>query len=150
MNKHIKFIDIKSEVPIVRFMLHDGTEGYAIIDSGSEITSFDTEFVKKNKEQVTIHKTESKMNIVGLNDNVNTPVTKLDAIIMFSDDGLTQVHIKDAMIYRLDVINANLKMTYKIDIKITAIIGSDVLSQTNAILDYKKKEMILDDDLFSQ
>jgi len=149
MHKHIKFIDIKSDVPIVRFMLHDGAEGYAIVDSGSEITSFDTEFINNHKDQVTVHKTESKMNIVGLNDNISTPVTKLDAAIMFSSDGISKVHIKDAMIYRLDVINFNLRLTYKTDIKISAIIGSDVLSKIRAVLDYQNKELILNDDLLS-
>ena len=148
MSRKIKFVDMKSEVPIVKYSLFDGTEGFAILDTGSEITSFDSNFVKEHKETFETHKTKFKINVVGLHNSADKTIIKASAQLMFHDElGIIFMPINDALLFSLDNVNENLKQQYHSDIKVSAILGSDFFAKHKIKIDFNEKMMIFNDDI---
>lgn len=155
VRKIIKFVDCKSEVPIVEFILGNGEPAYAVVDSGSEITLFDYSLVLgEHKSEFPIKKTRNKMTFVGIQKDTETPVVKTTPTLRFldSDDESKYLYVKvdDGMFISLKNLTEHLKDQYGTDMTVSAIIGSDVLNRLNAEVNYKNKEMIIDYDLSCQ
>ena len=135
----IPFHNSKTEVPIVKFYLDNGYEGFAVIDSGSESTVFDKDIIKQNKKSFTLDVTQDKMNLVGVaNDQSAVPVVYAKANISF---GAVSIEV-NGMVVPLTHITQHCKELGE-DIVISAIIGSDTLTKYGVKLNYNKKEMVI-------
>lgn len=141
----IPFVCYDSKVPVVKFYLADGTEGYALVDTGSESTVFDKTWIKDNKKAVQIEITENKLNTISFAGDKDIPIIRVKSSVIFEPKD-TSVFILDlsGMVMDLSGINKHLEQR---GITISAIIGADALSYYGAKLDFNKRQMILDYDL---
>ena len=137
MKREIKFVDNKTNVPIVKFNLPSGAEGYAIVDSGSESSLLDYDFVKSNKDEFNVNHTAYMVNLIGIKSKAENPLVEADGIICLDE---IQIPIQKAMLINL----SSLKEQVGFDIH--GIIGSDVLSTIKAKIDYKNNVLVINTD----
>ena len=130
----------KTLVPIIKFKLIGGKEGYGIVDTGSESTAFDLQFVKKNKALFTIETTDKTMNLVGVSHNNDTQVIYATAHITFKESPDADIKIKGLV---LDLSH----ITSSIGHSPAALFGSDTLSKIRAKVNYDRKYLSLYYDL---
>ena len=153
MREAIKFEECNSEVPVVKFMLSNGTSAYAIIDTGSESTLFDFQLIKENKNEFPLNKTRSKINFVGLQDSSETALINTSPTLRFlnkeNNSDYLSVKVENGIVLNLSNINEHLKRQDNTNISISSVLGSDLLTSLNAKIDYKNKEMIINYDLSS-
>ena len=155
MRKIIKFVDCKSDVPIVKFILGNGDTAYAVVDTGSETTLFDFDLlIEGHKSEFPLKKTKKKINFVGIQNDTETPLIKTYPTIKFLDGEDTNkylyVKIEDAIFISMKNLTQHIKDQYDTDMTISAILGSDLLSRLNAEINYNTKEVVIDYDLSSQ
>lgn len=155
MRKIIKFVDCKSDVPIVKFVLGNGDTAYAVVDTGSETTLFDFDLLLgEHKSEFPLKKTKKKINFVGIQNDTETPLIKTHPTIRFLDEEDTNkylyVKIEDAIFISMRNLTQHIKDQYDTDMTISAILGSDLLSRLNAEINYNTKEVVIDYDLSSQ
>ena len=130
--REIKFVQNNTNVPVIKFRLKSGTEGFAIVDSGSESTAFDYDFAKANKKDFKVEFTNSTIDLVGVASKAANPLYEVYTEIVFFD-GKTEakpIQIEKAMLMNL----GNLKEHIGYDVH--AIIGSDVFTASKAKIDY--------------
>lgn len=132
----IPFTPIRENVPFIKFRLKDGTEGTAVVDTGSEATFFDKDFVEEHKDQFNIFDVKGFMNVVGIGDNKSVKLQYIETDLCFDD---MRIPMFDTVPIDLGHISKQLGASIKMD----ALFGSDFLSYTNAKLDFMKKELIL-------
>lgn len=132
----IPFTKLREHVPFVKFKLKDGTEGTAVVDTGSEATFFDKDFVEEHKDQFNIFDVKGLMNVIGIGDNKSVKLQYIETDLCFDD---MRISMFDTVPIDLGHISKQLGASVKID----ALFGSDFLSYTNAKLDFMKKELIL-------
>ncbi len=155
MRKIIKFVNCKSDVPIVKFILGNGDTAYAIVDTGSETTLFDFDLLLgEHKSDFPLKKTRKKINFVGIQNDTETPLIKTYPTIRFldteNDKKYLYVKIEDAVFISMRNLTQHLKDQYDTNITISAILGSDLLTKLNAEINYNTKEITIDYDLSSQ
>lgn len=155
MRKTIKFVECKSDVPIVKFILGNGDTAYAIVDTGSETTLFDFDLLLgEHRSEFPLKKTRKKINFVGIQNDTESPLIKTHPTIRFLDeeDDKRYLYIKidDAIFIGMRNLTQHIKDQYGTDMTISAILGSDVLSKMNAVVKYNTKELVIDYDLSSQ
>ena len=152
VRKIIRFVDCKSDVPIVEFILGNGDSAYAVVDTGSETTLFDFNLILgEHKLEFPLKKTKNKINFVGVQQDTEVPLVKTSPTIRFIDadnnNGYLYVKIDDAIFISMANLTQHMKDQYGVDMAISAILGSDMLSKLNAEVNYQKKEMIIDYDI---
>ena len=149
MCRKVRFVDSAFDIPIVKFSLGNGVESYAILDTGSEITTFDKDFILNNRAEFQILHTKEKINLVGMATEKEQPVIHAGTKLYFSDkSGESSVcNVSEAMVMSLAIINENLKKQYLFAKEITAIIGCDVFLTLNAKIDFKNKTLNISDDI---
>lgn len=133
----IPFENTSVEAPIVKFTLGNGKYGYAVIDTGSEMTHLDGVFVKENKDQFSMERTECSIEMVGVAGTTSVPIVNATTTITVSGE---QVEIK-GMLHKLSHLVTKIdgdKEEY-----VVALVGSDFLKQYNADIDYKKRTITL-------
>ena len=130
--REIKFVRNNTNVPVIKFRLKSGTEGFAIVDSGSESTAFDYDFAKANKKDFKVEFTNSTIDLVGVASKAANPLYEAyTEVIFFDDNNESQpLKIEKAMLMNL----SNLKEHIGYDVH--AILGSDVFTNTKAKIDY--------------
>ena len=144
--RKISFINSPSDVPIIEFIISDGTSGRAIIDSGSETTLFDMGFVKEHKKSFVININKEQINLVGIQNSNSQLSVKASCALTFGT--LTsQIQINDAVIVSLNDVNAHIINEYGEAFGISAILGSDFLVKNNMKLDFESKELLYNDDI---
>ena len=136
----IPFVENKSVVPVVRFTLDSGATGCAVIDTGSESTVFDKDFVLQNKKSFRIEVTENKISLVGVMENNEAPIVYGTSSVEFAGQPGFKLDMQ-GMIIPLKNIESNLGFPP------AAIIGSDILNKLGAKLNFKRKTMTLYNDL---
>lgn len=132
----IPFTKLREHVPFVKFKLKDGTEGTAVVDTGSEATFFDKKFVEEHKDQFKISDVKGLMNVVGIGDNKSVRLQYVETDLYFYNGCFM---MPETVPIDLGHISKQLGSSIKID----ALFGSDFLCYTNAKLDFMKKELIL-------
>lgn len=140
MKKEIKipFVENESCVPVIKFTLGNGITGYAVIDTGSESTVFDKDFVKSNKSEFSIEATKNKIKMIGVSDNSGElPVIYASANVKLGSDEL----VMNGMLFTLVHLEDNLGF------KPAALIGSDVLNDLGAKLNFKQNIMTYYNDI---
>ncbi len=139
-NNKIQFASTHTTVPIALFRTVTGSTGYAIIDTGSESTLFDVEFMKNNRKAFTVRKTKSKINFIGVNDKSEHPILNVSGTVMFADD--TPFKIK-GMVADLTSIRNHIKQ--KLSLDVAAVFGSDFLKTAGAEIKFNDQTIYLND-----
>lgn len=133
--KKISFVECSSGVPIIRFVLSDGTEGYALVDTGSDPTMFDKNFILQHKKSFRLVDGEN-ITMIGLyaeDKNLDKHITTTITI------GDIKIDIPDGMIVDLSIVHDAIKAADDNPIRISAIIGCDTLLQYGVSVDFDKK-----------
>lgn len=136
------FCDIKSEIPIISVTLSNGEKTLALVDSGSETTLIDKDFIVKNRKVFKVSKSKDTGTLTGLNSKNEYVVVLADTYIQL--EGTKQYFPLHGTIYPMDFVVKSLKECYGIEPKI--LIGSDTLHEYNAELNYEKRELIIKHD----
>jgi hypothetical protein len=130
----IPFVECGSDVPVIKFTLDDGTIGYGVVDTGSESTVFDKDFVKANKQSFKVEITSNKMGVVGVSDKMDVPIVKVCGPLYFKDVRCTV----NAVMMPLTHLTSHFE-NIGVKLTISALFGSDMLKYLNAGIDFKKK-----------
>lgn len=149
MSKHIvKLTDTENNIPVVRFHIGNGQAGYAIIDTGSEVSIFDTDFVSDNMN--SFEKTDSTpygvSHIAGA--DLNTQSSYYSTTVTVGEDNPMSFSMA-ALSYPIYHLSKFFEESRE-NINVTAIIGTDVLSKTRVDINFETKEITLNDDLLSK
>lgn len=134
----VPFVNSSCNIPVVPCSLSNGTVGLAIIDTGSDTSLIDKNFVLNNKSEFKVEMTDEKVNFSGLSSTQSMPVVNAQTTIRFhrSKKNFNLV----ANVFPMDFVIA-MKETY--DIAPDILIGSDMLKQLNADINYEKKELVV-------
>lgn len=136
----VAFEEVNTAVPIVKIRLSNNSEGFAVVDTGSESTVFDKDFVKKSKNNFDIKITKEKINLVGVAQNNETPIIYAATEVFFGNDTMYRFGMK-GMVISLANLKDNLGFVP------AAIIGSDLLEALDSKLDFKKRLMFVSNDI---
>ena len=145
MKVKIKF-EKSFDIPVISFRIKGGGRGLCILDTGSEATLFDKSFVHDNGSLFQIDETRHKLNLIGLSSNNDIPVVMLKTEVLFGRTRNKTFNINNAYIADLSNISS-IPDDEKHSKKIDALIGSDVLSELHAKINYEKREVIFEDDI---
>jgi len=139
----VKFESEKSDIPIIKILFGERKECYALLDTGSEQSLFDNEFVKQNKLLFEIDQRQEMLEMKGLTETNNTPVLSWITLFRVGEGKESRVIPAEGVVFDLSHISDHLVNAYDEDIKIVAILGNDFLSRYNVIIDYEKREITL-------
>lgn len=141
----IKFIDLGTDIPVVRFFFDDGTESYAIVDSGSEQTLFNIEDVKQHSDSFKIDKVFD-VRIAGMQAMSNMVTEAACTAMTFSVSDEESVCLETfGICVDISHINEFLK-SRSVDIPdISVLFGADFLSKYGFKLNFKTREMTSND-----
>ena len=132
------FINGLSQVPVIKFTLADGSEGTALLDTGSELTVFNKDFVKKHRSEFDVKTTKEMVEFVGLSAKSSIPAIHAGADLLFVGRNKKAIRI-EGLIMQLDNIVQNLGYSP------SAIIGCDNFVKYGVELNFKEKEMSYND-----
>lgn len=149
MHSKVRFLKTKSDVPLIEFFLLNGKKAVALIDTGSESTLFDPGFVAANKEEFTIKETKNKINLVGIEKDSETSLITLETKIYISgeDENVHAILPLSAVMMDLSHLREHFKKEYGTNMKIAAILGSDLLSDIKGKINFKEKTLMFEHDL---
>lgn len=136
----IPFVDYSSSVPLIKYRLENGSEGIAILDTGSELSLFDDEYVRRHRDQFSLEYTDEIIDIVGIQSRNEKAVINATAIVSTNGHIVKLTGMMLSMSHITETIRTN---SVRKDICISAMVGSDVLSKLNAKIDYKNNCLIL-------
>ena len=128
----IPFMKIGTDMPVVLLTLKNNVQFLAVVDTGSESSLIEVKFVIDNKSVFERRKTNKKVSLLGLNGESNHPLTYAACDIARNEDEMELV---------FEAVNFNFAANGfedKYNMRISAIIGSDMLSRYNALIDYEK------------
>ena len=147
--KTTKLIYRKLAIPFVTLRLADGTEGTALVDTGSESSVIDKAFVKAHKKQFQVEITDKKIEQVGFVGKTSIHIIKLAAPVFFKTyrgRKWFRVEVKDAMLYDLSHINQNIAEQEKIENAVQAIFGSDLFKALQAEINYQNNTLTVNSE----
>ena len=139
----IPFYQSESEIPIIEVALGNGTKTLAIVDSGSETTLIDKDFILENKNAFKVSKSRDMVSYTGLVSAQKMPAIVADTYVL--PTGCKKYLPLHGYVFDMSYVSQSLLEAYNIDAKI--LIGSDTLNEYNAELNYEKKELIIKHDL---
>ena len=129
-------------IPVVEFELSGGVKGRGLIDTGSESTMLDLNFLKQNRSVFAIDVTNQKMNFVGFYGDEDKHLIRVSTYVHF---GKRAVGLKNAIATQLDNINKSLEDMYGKDMHIDVVFGSDFFIDHRLEINYKTKQIIFND-----
>ena len=124
-------------MPVVRLKLSSGVWIRAIVDTGSESTVIDYRFVQEHFDLFETKQSSRKIDVV-----TATGIEKRPLIIATCKSSLKRKIPISCSVQDLSRIITYCNDEFKQDIKM--ILGSDILKQYNAIIDYESKELRFD------
>lgn len=128
----VSFQKFQSDVPIIKFSLPSGVEFNALIDTGSESTVFDADFVSKNSNQFSSD-AEHAMSLVGLGGDIVHTVKNVSTTLILNH----KKFLISGITTDLSNVNNHIHMIY--DVNVSLILGCDILKQFGAILDFREQ-----------
>lgn len=145
MNKRILIPLVESgcKLPMIIFEL-DGEKMLALIDSGSESTLFD-QYTSAN-ESFVLEETNYVMSLVGLSGETSKKrIIGARARLSICDDSNNYRYVAvEGMLTDLSHVSEGISSRVGNQLKVSAIIGSDFLTEHSAVIDYKRKELNLE------
>ncbi len=133
----IEIVELESENYhlMVRSVFEDGTNGNWIIDTGASKSVFD----KNLAEYCLVSEDETEeLYSAGISDEPMT--TAMGYMKIFSLDRFKVENMKVAL---LDLTHINEVYAKAADLKICGLMGSDFLLEYNAVIDYRRKRLVL-------
>lgn len=138
----IPFRKSRVKIPLVDISIGDEEEKLsAIVDTGSESTIFDTNFVEEYGLITTDSWNMSLANINGEGDPVT--IRSVDTLISFND---VKFQVKGISV-DLSGVKNHIEKKYKEPTRIAVILGDEFLKKYKAKINYKTKELTLFYDL---
>lgn len=143
----VKLSDTENSIPVVRFHIGNALTGYAIVDTGSEVSIFDTVFVAENQNAFasSISLPCALAHIAGTDED---PKTKYYSTTVTLGEEQKSFPIT-ALSYPINHLSKFFRESRE-NINVTAIFGTDFLSDTNANINFETKEMTLENDLLGK
>ncbi len=136
MRSWSRFENVDTTIPVVKYHLDDKIY-YAIIDSGSEQTVFDSDFVAEHNDLFKMRQENKIMSLSGVGANPTETVCRFaSTVIGFRKPFSIEV---EGILMSLRHLSEHFSAR---GIRITALIGSDVLSANNAHIDYNTHKLI--------
>lgn len=143
----IPFVKTGSKIPVVSIILENGDETYALLDSGSESTLIDKDFILDNKSVFKVKRPKAKVSYIGLSNTSELPVVNAETMVKFGNNDESIKIFGE--VFEFKFICSSFKETYNCSPKI--LIGSDTLETYNAKIDFENEELILNvDDILSK
>lgn len=140
-----QFIEMDIDVPVIQFKLENDIEFNAIIDTGSEQTIFDSDFVKNSNDGFSVYQTNLDFQVTGIASTQKEQTVSIVVTTLTVEDyktGFTSSVKLSGIKMPIRHIAAYSKLH-----TISAIIGTDFLRQYSAKLDFKNKELMLNVDV---
>ena len=136
LSQEVGYIKMKSyKKPIVQADVN-GKKGYFLVDTGAEISVINTADLQRFKlEAAKIYGDHKRA--IGFNGETTSVMRIKNAEVTF---GELYDH-KD--FYSLDLANLILSIEAKTGIRIHGIIGTDVLTKYNCVIDYNQRQIVL-------
>ena len=127
----------RSRIPLVNFRLAGDETYYALIDTGSETTLFDAAL----KDKVEIKEIEADGDFTGIGGKVEYKGIQYTdtSFILPGDIELPFI----GLIHDMTALSKHFKDKNKEYVRISAIIGSDLLKKHDAKIDYKNRTLTL-------
>lgn len=139
----IHFVRSGSDCPIVRFSLGNRAAGYALVDTGSEITLVDESFVKENRGCFSLDVTGDKVVMHGVSGSNEKPIVKATAKVEFETKEGGIIYDIEAILCDLTHIKARGK--YDEDVyPVTAVLGCDFLRENKAKINFINSQLSLE------
>lgn len=125
----------RSRIPLVNFRLAGDETYYALIDTGSETTLLDVAL----KDKVEVKSIEDEGNFVGIGGSTEYKTIEFadTSFILLGDIKLPFI----GLMHDMTALSKHFKDKNKEYIRISAIIGSDLLKKHDAKIDYKNKTL---------
>ena len=135
----IPFCNEDSSIPLIHFLLPNGEEGVALLDSGADSTVFSKKLFEKYPECFC---EEAEYNSISFVDftggNKSMVVHERYLPISFKKDS-GQFKVK-GLVYDISHISNHFK-----DVEISALLGTDTLDKIGAVVDFRNKTVEIDD-----
>lgn len=146
MKRKISFTACKTDIPVLRFALPDGTSAYMLVDTGAESTHIDFSFIKQNKKHFRLRRTETKMKSYSFTGEKDHQVIYADVdLTMHGQVSDFTLPVTDAIVYDMGLIKQQTK-GFGLNEDIVGFIGDDMLKKLSAKIDFRKKEITFDID----
>lgn len=149
MKREIKFVKVTNGIPVIRFFTENSSkEQYAILDTGSEISMFDSNFVKSAKKEFNIKVTEHKINMIGVGADSNVPIVNCAGKVKLKCEGdnIYFLEFDNAMVFALDKLSNHITNEKGKQITVSAIFGNDLLNTIKAKIDYENRMLVINTD----
>ncbi len=135
----IPFYKDDSSIPLIRFLLPNGEEAVALLDSGADSTVFSKKLFEKYPDCFCKEGEYNSINFVDFTGgNKSMVVHERYLPISFSKDS-GQFRVK-GLVYDLSHISDHFK-----DVEISALFGTDTLDKIGAVVDFRNKTVKVDD-----
>jgi predicted aspartyl protease len=127
----------KSRIPLVNFRLAGDETYYALIDTGSETTLLDVAL----KDKVEVKSIEDEGNFVGIGGSTDYKTIEFadTSFILPGDIELPFI----GLMHDMTALSKHFMDKNKEYIRISAIIGSDLLKKHDAKIDYKNRTLTI-------
>jgi hypothetical protein len=120
---------------IVTSVFPDGTSGRWVVDTGASRTVFD----KNAEDKYTVASGETdRLHTAGI--GVNPVETSVACLSSFS---LGKLQVENMKVALIDLSHINTLYSGAANLQICGMLGSDFLMKYHAVIDYRKKKMLL-------
>lgn len=137
----ITFQEGKSEIPLIKFHMPGKKRMHtAIIDTGSDITLIHKDMIGQYKIPVI---RDGEMNVNGLASKTKNKASLVDVTIAVpGDEGFTEIKTQ-AISADFTFLSRTMSLQYNEPIVIDMLIGSNLLNDINAHIDYKTRTLTI-------
>lgn len=132
----VPFMACASEIPLITFRLDNGTEGVAVVDTGSEQTVFDSAFIKENDDCFKF-KEGRTYSLIGIATESEAMAVSIATSFHFGGETIEIAGVSADM----SSLRSHFKKSYGDQFDIVAIFGSDMMLKLGTKIDFIKKEI---------
>lgn len=136
--QEVGYVKMKSlKKPIVQANIN-GKKGFFLVDTGSDISIINTTDLKKYKLEVTKTYGDQRR-AIGFNGEKESVLKIKNAEVVFGD------RYDHTEFYSLNISELIKTIEAKTNIKINGIMGTDLLTKYNCVIDYNQRQIVLVD-----
>lgn len=136
-----KFESLESPIPLIKCRTAAGTQFFAMVDTGSEITIIDKSL---EQEADALNEDISDITLCSLSgeQSANPSAYRLQSFVSDTEDIERSFNIK-GILSNLSSISEFMQNSYGWADKILVVIGSDTLTSRNALIDCEKEQLTI-------
>lgn len=137
--QEVGYIKMKShKKPIIQAEIN-GKKGYFLVDTGSDISVINSSDLKRFK--LDAFKTYGNhKRAIGFDGTTKSIMKIKNAEVVFGE------HYDHSQFYSLDIDNLASTIEAKTNIKIHGIMGTDLLTKYNCVIDYNQRQIVMVDN----